>query len=657
MDKAKRLALQWACIYFLLGASFIYLTDYLLDLQISDLSRYSAFQTYKGIIFFAVTSGVFYLVVYRLLSQIQQKSKSLSYALESGQMATWDYVLETGNIIRSENHHILYGYRERPDEWSLSHFLKHIPNEDRDEVLHELLEAVNRSGKIDREIRIKTADGRISWRWLRGKVEHDAQGRASRISGVLIDIDDRKKAELGLRREEEFMEASINSVPGIFFVLDGEGRLVRWNDNTNALSGLPDEEIYKLHALERVEPVDREKALNALQTVMTEGEVETQLKLVTEKEGPRLYKMTARRFETSRGVFIAGCGIDVTELAEKQEKIRRQNYQLQSAQSIAKLGYWENDLADDKLKWTDGVYQLFDLDKESFEPTIDNFRSLIHPEDRDSISENLNKLRQHGTFENQFRIRKPGGQVGWFQERGEVFEWEDGAPRIIHGIVMDVTQQKETEKAIKKSLLEGENRERKRIANELHDGIAQYLSAAMLHFDGASLDSMPEKDQLKLQNVRNLITAALNETQAISQNLMPRNIETYGLIATIKSLIKHYRISTDIHFHFEYSEGSWDEQLSNETSVNLYRIIQETLSNAVRHAWCETIWIRLQKEHQELKCTIRDDGIGKNIPPISESSGLGLQSINNRVQLLSGTLELDSQPNRGTEVCIRIPIK
>ena len=203
------------------------------------------------------------------------------------------------------------------------------------------------------------------------------------------------------------------------------------------------------------------------------------------------------------------------------------------------------------------------------------------------------------------------------------------------------------------------NKERKRIANELHDGIAQYLSAALMHFDGAesSLNMLSEKHSKKLRNARQLVKDALNETQAISHNLMPKNIEKYGLIAAVKYLINQYEISTNIQFVFEYEYDEADEQFSSEIEINLYRIIQELLSNAVRHSECDKIWITMRSEGQLLRCSVKDNGIGLSLPKNSKREGLGLQSIDSRIHLLSGSVQFNNEPNQGLEVEINIPLK
>lgn len=780
------------------------MTDLFLDQLVTDYSLYSTYQTYKGVVFFSIASTIFFLIIRHLLSKLKDKEESLLYALEAANMATWDYDIQTHEITRSKNHHNIYGYKKRPDEWSFSQFLHHVPENEKEKVKRELIESIETNGTVNTELAIETADGQRFWRWIRGKVQYDADNNPARISGVLIDIDGRKKAEQKLQREEKFIEASINSVPGIFFVLNKDGYILRWNDNSNQISGLTDEELKNMHATQRVVQNDIPKTEHLLNEVLTKGEIQDELCLKTTGEENPVYKITASRFESNGEYFIVGTGIDITaekklekeiqqllrkerkarrqtegdikklkstfdkapsamcilegpnhvytyannaykgvvgeedllgkpigtvipeikeqgfidilddvyrkgesysakektvtiqqkensevneyifnliyeplynedgdvygifaegvdvsEQVNSRKKIKRQNYQLKTAQEIANLGYWERNLVTDELVWTDIVYDLFGLDKDKFNLTIENFLNLVHPNDLGGVEDAIQALKQTGTFKTEYRIIRPNGSIGWFREKGEVFEWEDGDPKTLHGIVLDITQQKKAEKEIRKSLLEGENKERKRIANELHDGIAQYLSAALLHFDGAiepllNIEKRSEHTQ-KLMHVRSLVKDALAETQTISHNLMPKTIEKYGMGGAIRSLIEQYEVSTDIQFHFTQQEEI-ESKLNNEIEINVYRMIQELLSNAVRHANCDTVWITLRKEKQLLICVVRDNGTGKDLPESFETDGLGLRTIYNRAQLLSGSVQFNNNPGKGIEVRIEVPI-
>lgn len=615
------------------------------------------------------------------------------------------------------------------------------------------------------------------------------------IRHLLIKIDIEQK---DLKRERRFVERIQNSIPGIFFVLDEAGRLIRWNDNTNIISGLSDEELKHVDALDRVETGDQEKAETALQEVDAKGETETKLYLKTRSHLNRLYKITASRFNNEGKPFIVGTGIDITKenvLKEKlakvlekerqrrkeielniknlkntldqtpaprcilegpghvftyaneaykelvgshklegknileiipeieeqgyieildkvyhtgelyidtkkpvwirkeggaskehifnliyvpiknegevygiycegieitdqikaNQKIKRQNYQLKTAQEIAQIGYWENNLKSGKLTWSSIVYELFGLDPEIFSPTIDKLFDLIHPDDKSIHEKNVENLKKGESFESEYRIIKPNGAIAWFREIGEVYERKENEPLILHGVVQDITAQKSHEKKIKKSYLQGENKERKRISNELHDGIAQYLSAALLHLDNTK-DLLENKNgTTQLRHARELVEKAVTETRTISQNLMPQTIERHGIISAVKLLIKQYQLSSNIQFYFNSNiESEWSEHQEIET--NLYRIVQELLSNAIRHSGCDKIWIDIIKNTDQIICKITDNGRGLKLNEVSKSNGLGLQSIRDRVELLSGSIEFKNVSNQGLAVNIIIPV-
>jgi PAS domain S-box-containing protein len=224
--------------------------------------------------------------------------------------------------------------------------------------------------------------------------------------------------------------------------------------------------------------------------------------------------------------------------------------------------------------------------------------------------------------------------------------------------INDITLLRETEKMVISSLIEGEDRERTRVAKEIHDSLGQNLTAASLNFNAVKhlVENLNDKEKEKYNLGFSFLNMAIEESRNIALNLMPKAIEDYGLILSLKSLFNKVEMSGDIKITF-FENFKTDYRLPRNIELNLYRITQEVLNNVLKHAKANTIFIQLLLHKNEIIYTFEDDGKGFNIKsPTKEFKGMGLVSISNRVKALSGSLEIDSTPKKGTAITIQIPL-
>jgi len=202
------------------------------------------------------------------------------------------------------------------------------------------------------------------------------------------------------------------------------------------------------------------------------------------------------------------------------------------------------------------------------------------------------------------------------------------------------------------SMVAGQEAERNRIANDLHDSLGGTLSALKLQFENVVLKNSKSEDS-KFANISKLIDGACSEVREIARNLKPASLENIGLEAAIRDLINKYNANTDVEISFNsYVE---DIEVDYETKLNMYRIIQELLNNVMKHAKATEVDVQLSKSSEELIINVEDNGEGFNINWVKK--GLGLDSMQSRVNVLQGDLNIDTAPGRGTSVIVHIPIK
>ena len=196
--------------------------------------------------------------------------------------------------------------------------------------------------------------------------------------------------------------------------------------------------------------------------------------------------------------------------------------------------------------------------------------------------------------------------------------------------------------------------ERKRISLELHDGTAQTLAALLLRIRLARRATAESTREELLSSVAHDITQAMDELRSIAMGLRPPALDMLGLLPAIESHIRGLQGSTDLEIDLvERVDGV---RLTPETELALYRIIQEALSNVVRHAKARRVSVRIECERTELRTVIEDDGIGFSTDQVlSGGRGLGLFGMRERALYVGGTVDLRSAPGAGTAVEIRVP--
>ena len=223
--------------------------------------------------------------------------------------------------------------------------------------------------------------------------------------------------------------------------------------------------------------------------------------------------------------------------------------------------------------------------------------------------------------------------------------------QVAHSVeIMRLTEQKS------RAAIESEIHERKRIGQELHDGLGQLLSVAMIN-----ISILQQKSSLTENRRKELLDAAIlgvdkafNELRSISHNLAPPALTAKGFSAALQELIDqvnetgYMKVNLDIYGF----NGSFDSLIEN----TLYRAIQELISNALKHAKAENVDIQLIKNESEITLMVEDDGIGFEVNKVIHTPGGGLDNINSRVENLKGKFFIDSKPDRGTIATIVIPI-
>jgi signal transduction histidine kinase len=207
-----------------------------------------------------------------------------------------------------------------------------------------------------------------------------------------------------------------------------------------------------------------------------------------------------------------------------------------------------------------------------------------------------------------------------------------------------------------KSILEAEEKERRRIAQDLHDGVGQLLSAAKLNLSNleSKIKVETEDQKVAMQNALTLVDDSVKEVRAVSHNMMPNTLIKLGLGSAVREFITKLGNAPTLKVDLEIV--GLDTRLNDQVETVLYRVIQEIVNNIIKHAKASQISMQLIRHETELNVMIEDNGIGFDTNKLDTFDGIGLKGIQTRIEFLNGSVHFDSSIGRGTTVIIDVPL-
>lgn len=198
--------------------------------------------------------------------------------------------------------------------------------------------------------------------------------------------------------------------------------------------------------------------------------------------------------------------------------------------------------------------------------------------------------------------------------------------------------------------------ERNRLARELHDAVSQRLFSLVLTAEAAATlaDRDAQESKTQIRKVQELAREAVGEMHSLIFELRPAELEREGFVATLR---KHVDVLRRVYQAEVSVQVDGERRLALRTEKELFRIAQEALNNALKHARAEKVWVEVGMRDSRVSLAVCDDGVGfdPQAPPV-RSRHLGLTSMEERAQALGGELRIDSTPGKGTKVCLEVEV-
>lgn len=517
--------------------------------------------------------------------------------------------------------------------------------------------------------------------WLTRIFPIRQEGKVASALVIATDITEQKRIEKALLESNELNRQIVETVPSGIVQVDASGAIRLANRQAQEILGLRFDELTRLYISDfnaktiwedgtpcesKDYPVSRCLATGAPQPGAIIG--------VERPDGTTVWAIfSAMPMRDPNTGDLSGAVVtflDITERRRVEEELRESKRVLSTLiENLPGTVYrCRNDQDWTMAFISEGCFRLTGYAPSDFIDSKNiSFGRLIHPEDRQHVWDDVqNALREKRSYKLVYRILTSSGKEKWVWEQGLGIFSPEGELLALEGLILDITEAKRAEEALQDSrqqlrdlstrLQKVLEEERTRISREIHDQLGQQLT--ILKMELSWLYKKLSKDQQLLRDrtksMAKLVDTTLETIRKISTEMRPWILDDLGLIAAMEWQIEDIEKKTGMRCQFIARPD--DMTLDPGLSTTVFRILQETLTNIVRHAKADEIKIRLEKSEDRLALEVSDNGKGITPGQIANSKSLGLLGIRERALLWGGTVEINGTPNKGTTVLIEIPL-
>jgi PAS domain S-box-containing protein len=479
-------------------------------------------------------------------------------------------------------------------------------------------------------------------------------------------IDERKRTETALQESERrfrslFRDSSVGTV-----VVTPSGRFTQVNRAFCEFLGYSEQELVGNTVLSITHPEDREASSAAIRQAS--------------QSGPRIQRLEKRYLhksgwviwgEVSSNLICDADGkpdyfitqvLDITERKRGEEALLRQrDEQYRMLVETSPDGVIMADLKGQVTFVSQRVLQMYGTQRINDLLGKDSV-DFVAKEDRQRFLVNLRRTVEEGiTRDIEYSFLKKDNTSFPGEISTAVVTDGFGKPQALVAVLRDVSDRHKAQEALERErqslwrMLQASDHERQIISYEIHDGLAQYLAAALMQLQshGDPKNNSPDEAKKAYETATELVRQAHAESRRLISEVRPPVIDEDGIAMAISELVREQRQRGGPHIQFDSSALSG--RLPSILENTLYRIAQEALTNACKHSQSENVTVTLAQKGNDVRLEVRDSGIGFNVGTVGKGH-FGLEGIRQRVLLLGGQLTIESAPNCGTLVQVVVPI-
>ncbi|GMV51205.1 MAG: PAS domain S-box protein [Nitrospira sp. NTP2] len=619
-----------------------------------------------------------------ILQILQQREARHRLALKAGRMGTFHQDLDQQTLMFSPELEAMFGLLPMSFGSTFAAFLALVHSEDKQRVERTVEEAIRNRSAYEFECRVHRAlPPSEAWIAVVAQVLPDTSGSPRQITGVMFDVTERKRSETALRESEERFRHLFEQASDGIVMADMTGQYLDVNSRACHMLGYSRDELLSMKIADLFAPHEQSRLSEILMELL-EGQRHSGEWRLQRKDGTAIsVEMSAKLQPDGRWHAILR---DITERKRAEAGLRESEAHFRMLADATPVLVWMAG-ADRLRTWLNRSWIEYtgrDLEDE----LGDGWAEGIHPDDRATA---LARYRSHfgrlEPFELEYRLRRHDGRYGWILDRAVPLTTADGSITGYLGAALDITDRKHAEeqlqqwtgeleqrvhertealvrsqarlRALALDLSATEQQERRRLATELHDYLAQLLVVARMKLGQAKPQAREPKLQQLLNDADDVLTQSLNYTRSLVAELSPQVLYQFGLPAALKWLagqMKTHGLAVTVTTALDRLP------LEEDHAVIMYQSVRELLFNVVKHAGTDEASIVLSRSVDDLiVVTVSDRGRGFDPASMTEADRtspgrFGLFNVQERIEAVGGRLALDSHEGRGTSITLMVPL-
>lgn len=498
----------------------------------------------------------------------------------------------------------------------------------------------------------------------------DLQGKPVVIA-VVRDIKERKRVEEALRDSQAKLQSVFDSSPDAVTVTDLQGRITECNRAMLAIHGFSSKErVVGRSAFELIAEPDRRQAADNMAITLREGTVKNvQYTMLREDGTPFPSELSAGAVRGSSGEITGFVAVmkDITKRRQAEEALRLSEERYRGIFENAVLGMYQTTPDGEILMCNPALVRMLgydtfeepaarDLEREGFEPKYPRLQ----------FKERMEADGRIVGLESAWRRRD--GSTLWVRENARAVRDEAGKILFYEGTIEDITERKRAEekllayqqklRLLASELSLAEERERRRIAADLHDHVSQSLVLAGMKLQ-ALLDGPSSAQADVLRGVCGTLNETIQNVRDLTFDLSSPTLYRFGLEAALEELLDD-KLKTERDLAYQFSDDGLHKPLTSDVRVLLFQSVREILINIVKHARAHKVTLDVRRDGGSIRIIVTDDGTGFDAREVLLSPGrhrgFGLFHIKERLDYIGGALEIQSQPGQGSQLTLAAPL-
>jgi PAS domain S-box-containing protein len=591
---------------------------------------------------------------------LHESEERMRMSQQAARVGTFDWNIKTGVNVWTPELEAMHGlppggFAKTQPEWE-----RLIHPDDRAAAMQKVEMAFQTGQPAAAEWRVIWPDGSVHWLVGRFQVFKDEAGAPLRLTGINIDITERKRAEGALRASEIKYRNVVEMTGTGYLIIDLQGRVLDANQEYVRISGHGElREIIGRSVIEWTTEKAKQQNAEAVAQCAKDGLIRNFVTEYTDGSGkPTFVEVNAKVEGEGKSARIVSLCRDITERKRVEEALQESEARFRNVANTVPVLIW---MADTNMLCNFVNKGWLDFTGRTPEQELGTgWAEGIHPEDADRcLDVCTNSYDARKEFRMEYRLRRRDGAYGWVLDTGVPRFAHDGTFLGYIGSCVDITERREAEndaREVSGKLITAQEDERKRIARDLHDDLNQRLALLSVEMELFAREAGTDREAW-LQHIE-MIAGRVREMSTnvhkLSYQLHPAKLDQLGLVVAARTFCREVSLQSGIAVHFE--QHGVPRDVGTDVALCLYRVIQEALQNSVRHNGGAAVQVSLTHAGEQIQLLITDEGKGFDVEHAIHKGGLGLVSMRERVRQVNGSIKFTSSPGKGTRIEVNVPL-